>query len=83
LHALTLHDGLVLGLGSGPIGSADYAVVGGTGRYLGATGGYTARQFPVGAGGNGTAEFVITLLLAEQRSDAALGAAPSTSIARS
>lgn len=82
LHVLTLHDGVVLGLGSGPLEEAAFAVVGGTGRYLGATGGYVVRQFPE-AGGAGTAEFAITLLLAEQRADAALGAAPTTSLSRS
>ena len=82
LHSLALRDGLLLGLGSGPTAEADYAVVGGTGRYLGAVGGYTCRQFPLGAGA-GTAEFVFTLLLAEQRSDAALGAAPTSSTTRS
>lgn len=83
LHVLTLEDGLILGIGSGPLSEAHFAVVGGTGRYLGATGGYVARQFPQQPGRPGTAEFVITLLLAEQRTDAVLGVAPSSTTARS
>jgi hypothetical protein len=83
LHILTLADGLILGIGSGPLSEAHFAVVGGTGRYLGATGGYVSRQFPRQPGKPGTAEFVITLLLAEQRTDAALGVAPSSHTARS
>jgi hypothetical protein len=83
LHALTLSDGLILAIGSGPLAEAAFAVVGGTGNYLGATGGYIARQFPGTPGKPGTAEFVVTLLLAEHRTDLALGAAPSTPNTRS
>ena len=35
--------------------------VGGTGRFAGATGSYTARQSPRETGGDGTAEFILTL----------------------
>jgi hypothetical protein len=82
LHTLALSDGVLLGLGDGPMSEAEYAVIGGTGRYLGAVGGYLCRQFPLGTGA-GTAEFVLTLLLAEARDDAALGAAPTSSTSRS
>jgi hypothetical protein len=83
LHILTLHDGHLLAMGSGPLDEAHYAIVGGTGAYLGATGGYVARQSPHGAGGSGTATFSVTLLLAEQRVTTALGAAPSSTVVRS
>jgi hypothetical protein len=79
LHILSLDDGLILALGSGPLDEAQFAIVGGTGSYLGATGGYTARQSPTGPGGTGTALFFLTLLFAEQRPQTALGAAPATS----
>ena len=38
-----------------------YAVVGGTGRYAGARGSYTARQHPQELEGDGTAEFALRL----------------------
>ena len=36
-------------------------MLGGTGTYAGATGSYLARQLPRELGGNGTAEFHLTL----------------------
>jgi hypothetical protein len=77
LHILTLSDGVLLALGSGSLDEGHFAVVGGTGSYLGATGGYTVRQSPAGPAGDGTALFLITLLSAESRPQAALGAAPA------
>ena len=38
-----------------------FAIVGGTGKYLGVTGSYVARQNPLETGGDGTAEFTLTL----------------------
>lgn len=65
LHTFELTDGSLLGVGGGPLGEAVYAVVGGTGRWAGASGSYVARQFPREAGGDGTAEFSFTLTVQE------------------
>ena len=62
LHTFTLTDGTILGLGSVARGTeGQFVVVGGTGRYAGARGGYTALQHLRELGGNGTAEFQLTL----------------------
>ncbi|MCW2776885.1 MAG: hypothetical protein JWN17_610 [Frankiales bacterium] len=61
MHSFDLGDGLLLGMGSGPLRDGAFAVVGGTGRYAGATGAYTARQSPRDLGGDGSAEFVFDL----------------------
>ena len=61
LHTFELADGTIMGLGSGGLDEASFAVIGGTGRYAGLTGAYVARQSPREVGGNGTAEFVLTL----------------------
>lgn len=60
LHTFELPDGTIMGLGSGGL-DGSFAVIGGTGRYAGLTGAYVAKQRPREAGGNGTAEFVLTL----------------------
>jgi hypothetical protein len=65
LHTFELTDGSLLGVGGGPLSEAVYAVVGGTGRWAGASGSYVARQFPREAGGDGTAEFSFTLTVQE------------------
>lgn len=62
MHTFNLKDGTILGMGSHWGGAGTYAIVGGTGRYLGARGSYTARQAPLELGGNGTADFVIDLI---------------------
>lgn len=61
LHTFNLDDGTILGLGSHWGEEGLYAVVGGTGRYAGAKGSYVARQRPHELGGDGTADFVLTL----------------------
>ncbi len=61
LHTFDLADGTILGIGASKLDEGSYAIVGGTGRYAGATGTYTARQFPRDLGGNGTAEFTLKL----------------------
>ena len=61
LHTFDLADGTILGIGGNALDDATYAIVGGTGRFAGATGTYTARQSPREAGGDGTAEFILTL----------------------
>jgi hypothetical protein len=62
LHLLELDDGTLLGMGSGDLDEATYAVVGGTGAYRGAAGTYTVSQRPREAGGDGTADFTFALL---------------------
>lgn len=62
MHTLNLDGGTIIGMGSASAGENEYAIVGGTGRFLGARGSYIARQRPWGLGGDGTAEFVITLI---------------------
>jgi hypothetical protein len=61
LHTLNLTDGSLVAMGSATAGENVYAIVGGTGKYAGATGSYVARQRPLELGGDGGAEFVVTL----------------------
>jgi hypothetical protein len=46
LHRLELLDGTLLAVGQAGVEETGFSVVSGTGRYLGATGTYTARQTP-------------------------------------
>lgn len=62
-HTFVLPEGSISGMGvAGPDPGAVYsfAIVGGTGRFAGATGHYTARQDPPEIGGDGSAEFHFT-----------------------
>jgi hypothetical protein len=64
IHTFALKDGTIHGLGSvvrkaGAEGH--FVILGGTGRYAGAQGSYVARQNARDLGGNGTAEFHLTL----------------------
>jgi hypothetical protein len=64
-HTFVLPDGNIFGKGVAPSGmdrEGQFAIVGGTGRYLGAKGSYIARQSHVDFGGNGSATFTLTLL---------------------
>lgn len=61
LHTFDLADGTIIGIGGSKLDEGSYAIVGGTGRYAGASGTYTARQSPRGFGGDGTAEFNLNL----------------------
>ena len=62
-HSFNLHDGTIIGLGTAVAGDESiYAIVGGTGRYAGARGTYLAQQRSRELGGNGTAEFRLTLV---------------------
>jgi hypothetical protein len=61
LHTFDLADGTILGIGANRLDDGSYAIVGGTGRYAGASGTYTARQFLRELGGDGTAEFTLNL----------------------
>jgi hypothetical protein len=63
MHTLNLEGGTIIGMGSASVGENNYAIVGGTGRFLGARGSYVAQQRPWELGGDGTAEFVITLMV--------------------
>ena len=61
-HNFLLPEGTLVGMGSSnPDGDSVFAIVGGTGRFLGFTGSYVARQSPMETGGDGTAEFTMTL----------------------
>ncbi|HVD00140.1 MAG TPA: hypothetical protein VNG93_03195 [Candidatus Dormibacteraeota bacterium] len=62
MHTIQLPEGSLVGMGTA-VGGADatYAVIGGTGRYAGASGSYTAVQRPFEVGGNGTAELTLDL----------------------
>ena len=61
VHTFVLPGGTLVGLGTSLLGEAVFAVVGGTGRYAGAKGSYVATQRLREQGGNGTAEFKLTL----------------------
>jgi hypothetical protein len=61
LHTFDLVDGTILGIGSAGITESPFAIVGGTGRYAGVSGTYVAKQSPRELGGDGTAEFTLTL----------------------
>jgi hypothetical protein len=58
IQSLTFTDGTLYGLGSGPLEETRFAIIGGTDRYGKTTGSYLARQYPLAAGGDGTAEFL-------------------------
>jgi hypothetical protein len=61
LHTFDLLDGTLLAIGPAGMHDTPFAIVGGTGRYAGATGTYVAKQSPRELGGDGTAEFTLTL----------------------
>jgi len=60
-HTFNLPGGSITGMGTASAAENVYAIVGGTGDYVGATGSYVARQRPFELGGDGTAQFVLTL----------------------
>ena len=61
VHTFVLPHGTIVGMGTAVLGDAVFAVVGGTGRYAGVKGSYVANQRLREQGGNGTAEFILTL----------------------
>jgi hypothetical protein len=61
IHTFNLSGGTIAGMGSANPGESVFAIVGGTGRYAGTSGSYVARQHPLELGGDGTAEFRLTL----------------------
>ncbi len=55
-HTFQLPDGTLFGMGTTVPGAGGaFAIVGGTGRYLGASGSYVAQQNPFETGGDGSA----------------------------
>jgi len=70
MHTFKLQDGQLIGMGAGEPGVGVFAIVGGTGRYTGARGSYSAIQRTRELGGEGDAEFVLTLLLEEDHDGA-------------
>jgi hypothetical protein len=63
IHTFTLKGGTIHGLGAVERGAeGHFVIVGGTGQYAGARGNYVARQGSRELGGNGTAEFRLSLL---------------------
>jgi hypothetical protein len=61
VHTFVLPHGTIVGMGTAVLGDAVFAVVGGTGTYAGVKGSYVANQRLRELGGNGTAEFILTL----------------------
>ena len=61
LQTFDLVDGTIVGIGAGGVHESPFAIVGGTGRYVGVSGTYVAKQSPRELGGDGTAEFTLTL----------------------
>jgi hypothetical protein len=60
-HTFKLRDGSIFGTGIAGGLDGSFAVLGGTGRYAGVQGTYTARQGHAELGGDGTAELVFDL----------------------
>ncbi len=62
LQTFSLADGSIFGIGQSAAAgeTAAFAIIGGTGKYAGATGSYTAAQQPRERGGDGTASFQFT-----------------------
>jgi hypothetical protein len=61
LHSFELDGGTLLGLGASTAGEGTFAVIGGTGRYQGVTGSYTARIGADPSGRQPSAEFKFNL----------------------
>ena len=61
LHTFRLQDGTIVGSGTSGRLDGEFAILGGTGRYAGARGTYVARHNRRELGGDGTAEFHLTL----------------------
>jgi len=57
LQTFDLVDGTIVGIGAGGVHESPFAIVGGTGRYIGVSGMFVGRQSPRELGGDGTAEF--------------------------
>ncbi|HEX6351321.1 MAG TPA: hypothetical protein VF160_18250 [Candidatus Dormibacteraeota bacterium] len=67
IHNFTLPEGTLVGIGAArPDLESAFTIVGGSGRYQGATGSYLAVQEPLETGGAGTARFKFDLRLGEE-----------------
>jgi hypothetical protein len=62
IHTLVLAEGSIVAMGAGSGPDRSFAIVGGTGKYTGARGSYTANQDTYGLGGRGSAAFKLKLL---------------------
>jgi hypothetical protein len=65
LHTFVFSDGTIVGSGVASAASESeghFAIVGGTGRYLGVRGAYVAKQRHLELGGDGTASFTFTFV---------------------
>ena len=62
IHTLVLAGGSIVAMGAGGGVERSFAIVGGTGKYTGARGSYTANQDTYGLGGRGTAALKLRLL---------------------
>jgi hypothetical protein len=60
-HLFAMPDGMLTGAGQRIGETGTFAITGGTGRFTGARGSYTAHVSPGGLGGDGTARFELTL----------------------
>ena len=61
-HTFRFPGGTLIGMGTNaPAGESVFAIVGGTGQFIGVTGTYTGKQSPLDTGGDGTAEFIFTI----------------------
>ena len=58
-HALHRSPGTLNAVGPATLGDATYAVIGGTGRFSGASGSYHLKQLPAPSGG--TAQFTLDI----------------------
>lgn len=63
MHTFTFDDGALWGVGMAGHAPTVFAIIGGSGVYLGARGSYVADLQPHGLGGDGTADFTFTLLV--------------------
>lgn len=62
IHTLVLVEGSIVAMGAGTGAERTFAIVGGTGKFTGARGSYTANQDTYGLGGRGTAALKLRLL---------------------
>lgn len=62
IHTLVLAEGSIVAMGAGGGAERSFAIVGGTGKFTGARGSYTANQDTYGLGGRGGAAFKLKLL---------------------
>jgi hypothetical protein len=60
MHHLEFDDGTITAVGPATFDDATYAVVGGTGRFAGASGSYHLVQRPAASGGSATFTFDVT-----------------------